>query len=137
MDMGEAGAVSEGFTLSGLRRVRDLVGDASRVAGLAETEADNLLTAVNEIAVNAILYAGGHGSVTVESSPDGVMVRISDDGPGLPVGSALSGGPVPAMLPEAGAIGGRGLWLARHLCPEFDLTSTPTGLTVRLFMRRG
>jgi anti-sigma regulatory factor (Ser/Thr protein kinase) len=125
------GTDSETFTVDDLPRVRGLVARAGRRVGLASPQADDLVAAVNEVAINAVLYAGGKGSITVAQTPEGVAVEISDEGPGLP--PDMSAGEPPAP----NATGGRGLWLARYWCRRLTLCSSHRGLTVRMFMPIG
>jgi anti-sigma regulatory factor (Ser/Thr protein kinase) len=89
--------------------------------------ADDLVVAVNEILINAVLHGGGGGSVTVERATDGVRIEVRDSGPGISVG-------VPTERPGPQVEGGRGLWMARRLCRNLTITNGPTGATVRLFM---
>jgi anti-sigma regulatory factor (Ser/Thr protein kinase) len=125
----DLGPVNADFTKHDLARVRDLVHLEASRAGLSRAEADNLVVAVNEIAVNAVVYAGGGGSLQVERVPDGLVVEIRDGGPGLPHGLADE-------RPPADAIGGRGLWMARRLCGRLSISSDRRGVVVRMFMPR-
>jgi serine/threonine-protein kinase RsbW len=117
--------VTEDFTITELHRIRTLVHRAAAVIGLTGAVIENLVAAVNEIAVNAIRYAGGRGRITIRSCPKGVAVDIADNGPGLP--ADLSGD-----LPAPNAVGGRGLWMARRLCAYMDISSSPRGVTISL-----
>ncbi len=128
----QVATVSLEFTVDDLRRVRDLVERAAMATGLTGAETDNLVIAVNEIAANAIVYAGGSGVITVGQGTRGLLVEIADTGPGLPPSPAVAD----EERPSADAVGGRGLWLARKLCPDLTLSSSPAGLTVRMFMPR-
>jgi anti-sigma regulatory factor (Ser/Thr protein kinase) len=123
------GTTIDRFTIDDLQRVRSVVANAAHDAGLTDTRSENLVTAVNEVAVNAVEHAGGHGSLSVVPSAMGVVVEVHDDGPGLPprLNTALPG-------PEA--TGGRGIWLASMLCRQITIASDPSGVTVRLFMPR-
>jgi serine/threonine-protein kinase RsbW len=121
------GAITQDFTISDLRRIRSLVQEASTAVGLAPDVTVDLVIAVNEILINAVLHAGGGGSVTVGSSADGVLVEVRDNGPGVPMD-------VPTERPGPQVEGGRGLWMARKLCRHLTITNGPTGATVRLFM---
>lgn len=118
--------VSEEFTVADLRRIRAAVEDAGYAAGLGERRVTELVAVVNELAVNAIRYAGGGGRVTMISSFDGLSVEVSDRGPGLPETATGFERPPPNVP------GGRGLWLARQMFPDLLLTSSPAGLTVKL-----
>jgi serine/threonine-protein kinase RsbW len=125
----DGGTTIDRFTIDDLQRVRAAVANAAHHAGLTDTSSDDLVTAVNEVAVNAVAHAGGHGSLRVAPSAVGVLVEVHDDGPGMPAKLDL-------QRPSPEAIGGRGLWLARMLCHQVTIASDPSGVTVRLFMPR-
>ena len=125
-NMAKWSAVNEEFTRDDLAKVRELVHTAATEARLHE-RADDLVLAVNEVVSNAIRYAGGRGHLTVEHVPDGLLVEVCDHGPGLP--PAITSDP-----PSPDATGGRGMWLIRKLCPDLEIISGPSGVTVRLFM---
>jgi anti-sigma regulatory factor (Ser/Thr protein kinase) len=120
----------DGFTVNDLHRIRGLIELAGGRVGLALTRTDNLVAAVHEVVVNAILYAGGKGLITITQSPTGVYVEISDNGPGLPE-------QLTQRRPVADSIGGRGLWMARRLCRQLIISSSQRGVTVRMFMPVG
>ena len=122
-------SVSREFTGDGLRRIRDLVEQTARVAGVSAANAHNLVMAVSELAANAVRHGGGCGRILIEQTDDGVRVEVSDHGPGLP--EHLS-----QELPPPDAVSGRGLWLVRNLCRDLHISSTARGVTVRLFMPR-
>jgi anti-sigma regulatory factor (Ser/Thr protein kinase) len=88
------------------------------------------VVAVNEIASNAIIHGGGGGLFTIVHARDGVHVEVSDHGTGFagPLTPTRNGHRQP---PDA--LSGRGLWLAECLCPDIGLTSSPSGVTVRIF----
>ncbi len=132
--MTDPGSVREHFTIDDLARVRRLVQAEASRAGLGPADADSLVVAVNEIAVNAVLYAGGGGSVQVEQLPDGIVVEIRDEGPGLPTG--MTDAEPQDARPPVEAVGGRGLWMARRLCGKLSISSNPRGVVVRMFMPR-
>jgi serine/threonine-protein kinase RsbW len=119
--------VSEQFTVNDLPRVRALVEQAAVSAGVSGARCGELVAAVNEVAVNAVLYAGGSGRVTAISTDDGVRIEVSDQGPGLPLG-------IPRVdRPPPDAFGGRGLWMALRLFPDLTISSSPLGVTVTMF----
>jgi anti-sigma regulatory factor (Ser/Thr protein kinase) len=119
--------VSETFTLADLHRVRVLVARTAQPVGLSVAAINNLVAAVNEIAINAIMHAGGHGHLSIRAVAHGIEVQISDSGPGLPDAPNVA-------RPDNRAIGGRGLWLARRMCPTISFLSSPHGLTVQLIV---
>jgi anti-sigma regulatory factor (Ser/Thr protein kinase) len=118
-------AVTEAFLGTDIGDVRALVRAAGTVAGVPADELDNLLVAVSEIATNAVVHGSAVGSVTVEHVMAGLVVEISDEGGGLPDGLVV-------QRPAGDAVGGRGLWLARLMCPQIEVSSSPHGVTVRL-----
>ncbi|MFF5228126.1 ATP-binding protein [Dactylosporangium sp. NPDC000521] len=117
------------FTIDGLRRVRDLVEQTSRVAGVSASNVPGLVIAVSELAANAVRHGGGSGRIVVEQTDEGVRVEVSDHGPGLPEHLSQD-------LPSPEAVSGRGLWMVRNLCRDLHITSSACGVTVRLFMPR-
>jgi serine/threonine-protein kinase RsbW len=125
-DDSPAGLLSEEFTIADLRRIRTTVQRAGDQAGLAPDRVTELVAVVNELVVNAILYAGGIGTLTMIAHDDGLSVTVSDTGPGLP--------PTATGLhrPRPDVPGGRGLWLARQMFPDLRLDSSAAGLTVTL-----
>ncbi|MEV6520412.1 ATP-binding protein [Longispora sp. NPDC051575] len=121
--------VSAPFTIDELARTRLLVFEAARLAGLAEARGQELVLAVNELVVNVVRHGGGTGTLTTHVGREGLTVEVADTGPGLPE-------TLPSTLPDPGQTSGRGLWLVRTLFPGTRWTSTPRGLTVRVFEPR-
>ena len=98
-------------------------------AGLAGLRLEAFVLAVNEIMTNAVRHGGGSGWIRLWRTAAGLACEISDAGPGAPP-ERFNG----HRLPPTTATGGRGLWLARHLCDTFDVESGGAGTTVRLTM---
>lgn len=115
-----------------LGRIRGLVERAATQAGIAASRTTNFVTAVNEIVLNAIMHAGGARSIALQPTPDGLLVEVCDQGPGLPPHVAADGARLPAPTSESG----RGLWLARQFTQRLYIRSTAHGLTVRLYATR-
>ena len=128
--MSDGTPLSEEFTVADLRRIRSEVQAAGEAAGLHEHRVTELVAVVNELAVNAIRYAGGCGRVTMTSENGGLSVEISDRGPGLPETATGLERPPPDVP------GGRGLWLARQMFPDLKLDSSPHGLSVTVYATR-
>lgn len=120
--IGPAAAVVS-FNQHTVGRVCGPVRSAGTRAGVSPRDIDALLMAVSEIMTNAITHGGGGGRLTIQCPPDGLLVEIDDDGPGLPdnviVGVSLDGG----------------LRLARALCTDLAIDSSASGVKVRMFMR--
>jgi anti-sigma regulatory factor (Ser/Thr protein kinase) len=126
---GSPDPVSWEFTPQDLRRVRQIVARVAGVAGIPAAGVGNLVWAVNELTTNAIVHGGGRGRVTITTTAHGVRVAVTDWGPGLP-------GPISDALPTLPELGGRGLWLTRHLYPEMTVTTGPAGTTVSVHASR-
>jgi signal transduction histidine kinase len=99
------------------RQIASLLGFDSR-------EQTGLATAVSELARNAYEYAGGgRCRFTVERSAGGaqqLVIRVSDDGPGIPDLQAVLNG---CFVSSTGL--GLGILGARRLTERFDIESTP------------
>jgi anti-sigma regulatory factor (Ser/Thr protein kinase) len=121
----ESSSVTATFTRDTIGQVCTLVRAECVRADIAPRNVEDLLIAVSEIATNAIRYAGGGGSLTLRRVARGVLVEVRDDGPGLPASLVIG-------RPSPDAPDGRGLWLARLLCKDFDVVSTSRGVTVRM-----
>ena len=88
--------------------------------------ADKLALAVSEIVTNA----NRHGRPPVElrlwAGPDRVIAAIKDGGDGLH-------DPTLGLVPvDSDRTGGRGLWIASHLCDHLSISTPPDGFVVRL-----
>jgi len=105
---------------------RQLVGEMS-AAGVGDERARGMLLAASEVYSNAGRH--GHGlRATLVGVVDGRFVcELSDHGPGID--DPLTG----YMPPRHGAVGGFGMWVARQSTERMELTTSPDGLTVRLW----
>ena len=106
------------FDQASLGTLRAELGRCAEVNGLAETDLSNFILAVNEIATNAIRYAGGHGRLSLWRCGPQLCCLVVDDGPGIPRRHLDQ-----ARRPTPGHIGGHGLWLARHICTSIQIDS--------------
>jgi anti-sigma regulatory factor (Ser/Thr protein kinase) len=122
-------AVTAAITMHTVGRVCTLVRATGRRAGVAPRDLEDLLIAVSELATNVIRHAGGSGSITLRSMSVGLFAEIRDSGPGLPESMTIE-------RPSPAVGHGQGLWLARLLCKDFQIVSSPGGVTVRIFTPR-
>ncbi len=105
-----------------LVRARTETRDLSRRAGLRVVAQTRLITAVSEIARNALKYGGG-GELSVqlfqEGCRRGLRVEVNDSGPGImDVEAAMQDG-----YTTGGGLG-LGLGGSRRLVDDFEITST-------------
>ncbi|GAA0485444.1 hypothetical protein Ade02nite_08950 [Paractinoplanes deccanensis] len=113
------------FTLGSLVALRHEIEQWAGAHGLTGLVLYRFVVAVNEITTNAVRHGGGHGHVRLWRAADGLHCTVTDRGAGLPAG-------VRPRAPLPDAVGGRGLWLARHGTDEFTLRSGPRGTAVSL-----
>jgi anti-sigma regulatory factor (Ser/Thr protein kinase) len=99
---------------------------AGAVARLPADRADDLLVAVNELATNAVQYAGG-GRLTVWTEPGLVVCQVDD-------GGRLTDPLVGLVTPAPESTQGRGLILAHQLCDLLRLHTARSGTSIRLQM---
>jgi anti-sigma regulatory factor (Ser/Thr protein kinase) len=89
----------------------------------------SFVLAVNEVITNVVLHAGGHGRLFLLTDEGSAWCTVTDSGPGIPQRYLTQ-----PDVPEAFEVGGRGLWLAYHLCDEVTIATGPIGTTIGLRM---
>jgi signal transduction histidine kinase len=122
----------------GLVAVRDRTRQVGDVFGLDDLQRTRLITAVSELARNAVDYAGG-GRIDFAfrsasaDAPQAIIVTIADKGPGI--------AHLPAILAGTHRIDGKatlGIAGARRLVDGFEIASSAQGgTTVTLEMQLG
>ena len=105
--------------------------DAALRLGFSRTDATFIATAISEIARNITVHAG-EGEITVaqlsEEGRNGLVVTARDEGPGIPDVAAVLRDD---YYSELGL--GMGLWGAKRLMDEIEVTSEPgKGTTVTM-----
>jgi anti-sigma regulatory factor (Ser/Thr protein kinase) len=113
------------FGSTDLATVRTVVRFFCEGARLAGEVADDLVLAVHELACNSIEHGGGTGLVRGWAEPDSLVVEVADSGV---IDNPLIGREPVIDLSE----GGRGIWMANHLCDLVQVRSSAAGTTVRL-----
>ena len=113
------------FGADDLRPVRRLTAAWAAAAGLEAGRAGDFVTAVHEIAANAVRYGSPTARLLLLTVGGTVQAEIRDSGRWQPAGGAA---------PDGGRNGGRGLALARRICDGVEIRSGPGGTTVLLRM---
>jgi anti-sigma regulatory factor (Ser/Thr protein kinase) len=117
------------FVSDGLASVRYMVAHHAHASGLGAGRAEELMTAVNEIATNSVRHGGGGGSLRIWQEDAAVVCEIRDTGR---FSNPLADRQQPAPIHTAP----RGLWLANQLCDLVQIRNFADGTVIRLHMRR-
>ena len=111
-----------------LSKVRALVLQQGRAAGLSESRANDLVLAVSEVAANTLRHTQSSGTLTIWRQPGELVCEIQDEGT---ITDPLAG----QRRPGPDATGGHGLWLVYQVCDLVELRSDQTGTTIRMHMK--
>ena len=109
--------------------MRETVREEAAAAGLPRARVAEVVLAVHEVAMNAVVHGEGEGAVRVWEEEDELLCEVEDHGSGIP--DPLAG----TVPPEASHPRGRGLWIARQLCDRVEIESEPGETRVRLHVR--
>jgi anti-sigma regulatory factor (Ser/Thr protein kinase) len=115
---------------AGLTSMRAMVARRADRAGLTPERREDLVLAVNELATNSILHAGGTGTLAIWETAAALVCEVTDAGR---LADPLAG----RALPEPGQIGHLGLWLVNQMCDLVEQRTLPNGNLVRVWMHRG
>jgi len=110
-----------------LAKVRALVLQQARVAGLGEGRANDLVLAVSEVAANTLRHTRSAGTLTIWREAGELVCEVQDEGT---IADPLAG----QRRPGPDATGGHGLWLVNQVCDLVELRSDETGTTIRMHM---
>jgi anti-sigma regulatory factor (Ser/Thr protein kinase) len=112
----------------GPRGFRQALSAELAAADVSEPDAWSMLVAAEEVLANARRHGGDTLSVQVGRVGDRFVCEVSDDGPGI-------SDPLAGFLPPKPAhVEGAGLWVARQLTRQLELSSSPQGASVRLWV---
>lgn len=118
---------------SGLRRLRHEAQQAAATQGFTEDRGYDLATAVGEVAMNAVVHAGG-GTGRIYSDRNMIQVWVEDQGGGIAV-EHLPRATLEKGYTTAGTLG-HGLKMTLQTINRLWLLTGPTGTTVALEMDR-
>jgi serine/threonine-protein kinase RsbW len=124
-------------SLESVDKVERTAEDFAARAGFDEDTVPNIAMAVREAAVNAVLHGNAydptkHLAVSFEVNPDALVIRVSDQGPGLDPSTI----PDP-LAPENILRGsGRGIFLIRAFMDEVHFRQLHPGTELTLIKHR-
>ena len=110
-----------------LSKVRALVLQQARSAGLTEGRASDLVLAVSEVAANTLRHTRSAGTLTIWRQAGELVCEIQDEGT---ITDPLAG----QRRPGPDATGGHGLWLVYQVCDRVELHSDKNGTVIRMHM---
>jgi anti-sigma regulatory factor (Ser/Thr protein kinase) len=120
-----ATAESFDFELGELAEVRRRTAAAAERAGMDPAEVADLVTAASELAANSVVHGGGSGTLRLWCEEERLLAEVEDRG-------RITDPLVGRLRPDVAQEGGRGLWIANHLCDLVQIRSGEGGTTVRL-----
>lgn len=121
-----------------IARIRQVTGVIADTCGLASFAKTRVVTAVLEIARNALQYGGGgraHFAIRPETDLCWLVVRVIDQGEGLPKGADFVKGRRPFKAQSGGTRAqgmGLGLTGVQRLADKFDLDTSKNGTRAEL-----
>ena len=124
-------------SLDSVKAVEQAADEFARRAGFDEDTVPNLVMAVHEATVNAVLHGGAYDSrkpftATFECTAESMIVRVTDSGPGLDPDTI----PDP-LAPENILRGsGRGIFLIRAFMDEVHFRQLHPGTELTLIKHR-
>src|SRR5713226_1274977 len=124
-------------TLDGVNKIEQTAEQCAQRAGFDEDTIPHIAMAVREAAVNAVLHGNAydvnkHVTASFETTSDDLVIRITDQGPGLD----------PATLPDPLAPenilrgSGRGIFLIRAFMDEVNFRQLHPGTELTLIKHR-
>ena len=125
-----AGVRSTAFGEQDLPALREQVRRRAVQEGISPSRAQDLVTAVHEIAANTVVHAGGAGILRIWRDGLSLVCEIGDDGR---IADPLAGRHPDSPHDDSG----HGLRIAHELCNLVELRSGPWGTTVRLRILAG
>jgi anti-sigma regulatory factor (Ser/Thr protein kinase) len=112
-----------------LGAAREFVRRSATELGHGDARLEDLICAVNEVVTNSMRHGDGTAVMSVWCTEDMLVCDVHD-------GGWIKDPLVGRLSPSATSTGGRGLWLANHLCDLVQVRSSGAGTTVRTFLAR-
>ncbi|WP_203884464.1 ATP-binding protein [Planotetraspora kaengkrachanensis] len=114
------------FELGSITRVRHLVTESARDAGLGGAALEDFVLAVHEALTNAVRHGLPPRGIAMWVDSGLLICEVSDGGPGIPAQALDRDYPSTRF-----DFGGRGLWLMNRLARR-EVRTGPHGTTLRL-----
>ena len=108
-----------------LAQLRAFVRLQARSFGLVADRADDLVLAVNEVAGNSLLYAGGGADVRLWRARSGVVCEVRDSG-------VITDPMIGRVAPGLDEHDSRGLWIVNQVCDLVRVRSSADGTLIRM-----
>lgn len=115
---------------NGLRQLRLQAQEAAQAGGFSEERCADLITAVGEAAMNAVVHAGGGQGQVCRRAAGSVQIRVTDSGAGIAV-EKLPQATLQRGYTTAGTFG-HGFKMLLQTVDRLWLLTGPTGTTVVL-----
>jgi diguanylate cyclase (GGDEF)-like protein len=115
------------FGAAELRSVHAMVTGLAAWVGMDPHRTDDLVVAVNEIAINSLRHADGRGTFRLWRDEKSLVCEVRDSGR---IEEPLAG----RIAPGTDGDFRRGLWVANQLCDLVQIRTFPTGSVVRLHL---
>jgi anti-sigma regulatory factor (Ser/Thr protein kinase) len=115
------------FALDDLADLRVAIARIASEHGFDRARAEDLVVAVNEVAINSLRHGGGDGVLRVWPEGNMLTCEIRDRGR---IDQPLVG----RRRPQVGQEGGFGVWLVHQLCDLVQMRQFPNGSVVRMHM---
>lgn len=106
--------------------LRGFVDQHGRCFGLDDDQVADLVLAADELATNTLTHTRDEGILRLWTSPGAVVCEVVDSG-------HITDPLADRTRPDLGQTGGRGLWMANHVCDLVQVRSSATaGTQIRL-----
>ena len=124
-------------TLESVNSIEKTAEEFAARAGFDEDTVPNIVMAVREATINAVMHGNSHDpakqfSVAFESTSDSLVIRIADQGPGLDPNSL----PDPLAPEDIRRGSGRGIFLIRAFMDEVHFRQLHPGTELTLIKHR-
>ncbi|WP_406072677.1 ATP-binding protein [Micromonospora sp. NBC_01638] len=119
--------IADAFDQAQVTEIRHSVTSCAHASGLHGQRLDDFVLAINELITNAVRHGGGRGWLRLWQESGLLVCEVADHGHGI---SQQRLGDRSRPAPDTA--GGWGLWLARELTDNMEVSTGTAGTTVRV-----